>query len=204
MLLSKIKRYIRRIILKKYLDRNKIKYVSLPTVNGKMLIVHDENEKKLGGTPINIEFGKNIFINSGENTNLIGRGNKTVLRTIDNGRIVIGDNLRMSNTVIVAFDEVKIGNDVMIGGGVTIWDSDFHSLDYKTRIYSPFDDIKKSKIIIDDGAFIGAGAYILKGVHIGERAIIGAGAVVSCDVPADEVWAGNPAKCIRKSKGEYT
>ena len=56
MLLSKIKRYIRRIIFKKYLDRNKIKYVSLPTVNGKMLIVHDENEKKLGGTPINIEF----------------------------------------------------------------------------------------------------------------------------------------------------
>ncbi len=76
-------------------------------------------------------------------------------------------------------------------------------MDYKTRIYSLFDDIKKSKIIIDDGAFIGAGAYLLKGVHIGERAVIGAGAVVSCDVPADEVWAGNPAKCIRKSKGEY-
>ena len=55
---------------------------------------------------------------------------------------------------------------------------------------------------ICEGAFIGAGCYILKGVTIGEHAIVGAGSVVAKDIPAGEIWAGNPAKKISTSQVE--
>ena len=54
-----------------------------------------------------------------------------------------------------------------------------------------------SPIIVKRGAFIGAGVTVLKGVTIGEGAVVGAQSVVTKPIPADEVWAGNPAKRIR-------
>lgn len=53
-----------------------------------------------------------------------------------------------------------------------------------------------------DDVFIGAHSTILKGVHIGKHAVIGACSVVTKDIPADETWAGNPAVCIRKNNPE--
>lgn len=53
-------------------------------------------------------------------------------------------------------------------------------------------------VIIEDNAFIGARSIILKGVTIGANSIIGAGSVVTKSIPANEIWAGNPAKFIRK------
>jgi acetyltransferase-like isoleucine patch superfamily enzyme len=52
-------------------------------------------------------------------------------------------------------------------------------------------------IVIEDGAWIGAGAIVLPGLRIGKGAIVGAGSVVTRNVPALEIWAGNPAKKIR-------
>ncbi len=51
---------------------------------------------------------------------------------------------------------------------------------------------------IEDNVFIGANCIILKGVKIGDRSIIGAGSVVTKNVPSDQIWAGNPAKFIRE------
>jgi acetyltransferase-like isoleucine patch superfamily enzyme len=60
--------------------------------------------------------------------------------------------------------------------------------------------IKSSPVKIGDDVFIGANALILKGVTIGDRAIVGAGSVVARDAPEDEVWAGNPACMVRKNR----
>ena len=60
------------------------------------------------------------------------------------------------------------------------------------------DGIVSKQIRIARGAFIGAHTIILKGVHIGAQSIIGAGAVVTKSVPEGEIWAGNPARFIRK------
>ena len=60
------------------------------------------------------------------------------------------------------------------------------------------DNLRKHGAWIGEDVFIGAHSIILKGVTIGARSIVGAGSVVTKDIPADEVWAGNPAKCIRK------
>jgi acetyltransferase-like isoleucine patch superfamily enzyme len=147
-----------------------------------------------------ITIGEKFKFNSGSHFNIIGR-NKTLTFQVW-GSLVIGNNVRMSGTAIICKNVVTIGNDVMIGGNVVIYDSDFHSLDHKKRNHDPEDrsDVKTLPVTIHDGAFIGAHTTILKGVTIGERSIIGLGSVVTGNIPADEIWAGNPAKFIRKTE----
>lgn len=104
----------------------------------------------------------------------------------------------MSNAVIVATKRIVIGKNVMIGGGTTIVDSDFHSLDYHDW-FSPcdFENMKSKEVVIGDNVFIGMNTTILKGVNVGDGAVIAAGSVVTRDIPKGQVWGGNPAKFIR-------
>jgi len=110
----------------------------------------------------------------------------------------IGNNVSMSNTTIVATKFVEIRNNVMIGGGVIIVDSDFHSLN-PTHWHTSADELcmKSSAVIINDNVFIGMNTIILKGVTIGHNVIIAAGSVVSKDIPNNEIWGGNPAVFIK-------
>ena len=124
------------------------------------------------------------------------RGIPTIRRSRKGG-IRIGDRVGMSNCAIVSYDHVTIGDDVMIGGGVRIWDSDFHPTDFAARTSDYTNSGAHAPVTIENGAFIGADALILKGVTIGEKAVIGAGSVVTKSVLAGETWAGNPARKIR-------
>lgn len=144
-----------------------------------------------------IILGDGLNINSGRNNNPIG--GDTVCRLISyGGKLEIGKNVGISNSSIVSTEEIKIDDNVMIGGSCKIYDSDFHPLDYYERItYS--DNIKSKPIHIKEGAFIGAHSIILKGSVIGKRSIIGAGSVVAGQIiPDDEIWGGNPVRFIRK------
>jgi acetyltransferase-like isoleucine patch superfamily enzyme len=88
---------------------------------------------------------------------------------------------------------------VKIGGGVKIYDTDFHFPDAGIR--SGNRDLPHkatAAVVVKDNAFIGAFSIILKGVTIGENSIIGAGSVVTKSVPDNQIWAGNPAKFIRE------
>jgi acetyltransferase-like isoleucine patch superfamily enzyme len=78
-----------------------------------------------------------------------------------------------------------------------IWDTDFHPLDYLARRKHDTSMIKTRPVVIGNDVFIGANSIILKGTTIGDRAIIGAGSVVSGNIPADQIWGGNPAKFIK-------
>ena len=142
--------------------------------------------------------GKNVIINSNYKANPIGGDGRTILRTNGEGIIVIGENTGISNSVIVAYRSVIIGKNVLIGGSCKIYDTDFHSLDSHQRIKYPLDDISSKEIVIEDGVFLGAHCIVLKGVTIGQNSIIGAGSVVTKSIPAGEIWAGNPARFIRK------
>jgi acetyltransferase-like isoleucine patch superfamily enzyme len=145
-----------------------------------------------------IIIGSNFKINSGGHFNVIGRNKKLIFQVW--GSLTIGNNVRMSGTAIICKKEVIIGDDVMIGGNVVIYDSDFHSLDHLERNSIPENrsDVHIAPVVIRNGAFVGGHSTILKGVTIGERAVVGAGSVVTGNVPPDEIWAGNPAKFIRK------
>lgn len=144
-----------------------------------------------------VSIGKNFKVNSGKNHNVIGRQQKTTF-WID-GNLTIGDNVGMSSTAIICFHSISIGNNVVIGGNTVIYDTDFHSLDPLLRASNnDFVNAKKKPVVIGDNAFIGAHTTILKGVTIGSNAVVGACSVVTKDVPDNEIWAGNPAKFIKK------
>jgi acetyltransferase-like isoleucine patch superfamily enzyme len=143
-----------------------------------------------------IVIGNNVAINSCRGANPIGGDVSTILFAKGKARITIGDNVGMSNVTIFACESISIGNYVLLGGSVKIYDTDFHWLDFKKRISKPGGITKP--VVINDGAFIGAHTLILKGVTIGENSIVGAGSVVTKNIPNGEIWAGNPARFIRK------
>ncbi len=166
----------------------KVKYPHNGAVKGK---IHLVNRGK-------ITFGEGCVINGKNKYNPIGFGDGCSIVAEAGAKITVGENVGMSNCTLYSRESITIGNDVLLGGGVKIYDTDFHSLDAQYR-GKPEDKqhTKNKPVVIEDRAFIGAGSLILKGVHIGEEAIIGAGSVVTKNVPAGEIWAGNPAKKIR-------
>ena len=144
--------------------------------------------------------GKNFMMVNYAISNLIGRHQKCTFYIGENAILQIGDNVGMSATSIVCMKKVLIGNNVRIGGNTVIYDTDFHSLDREQRVKMVEDraNTKHAKVIIEDGAFIGAHTTILKGVTIGKDSIVGACSVVTKSIPRNEIWGGNPAKFIRK------
>ena len=118
----------------------------------------------------------------------------------------IGDTCTICANVLIEH-EVTVGNNVTVKSGVQLWDgitveddvfigpNATFTNDLFPRSKNP--DWKLSKTVIKKGASIGANATILCGITIGEKAMIGAGSVVTKDVPAGEVWYGNPARFIR-------
>ena len=144
--------------------------------------------------------GKNFRMNNGNLGTPIGRPQKCILFAGHNATIIIGDNVGISSTAIIALKSITIGNNIKIGGGTCIYDTDFHSLDSQFRKNTTTDlqDTCRSSVVIKDNAFIGAHSTILKGVTIGQNAIIGACSVVTKSIPDNEIWAGNPARFIKR------
>ena len=133
------------------------------------------------------------------NYNVVGSETKTTLYTSNNGKIIIGKNVGLSNSIIVANSKIEISDNVFIGGGTKIFDNDFHSINFNDRINHPH-IIPTKDVLIKKNCFIGSYSIILKGVTIGENSVIGAGSVVTKSTGDNEIWAGNPAKFIKKIK----
>lgn len=144
-----------------------------------------------------LSIGSNVRINSVSWANPIGFENKTSFQLIGSGQLLIGNNVGMSNVSITCAEKVVIHDNVLLGAGCKIYDTDFHPVDSSDRLQSKNENIGIKMIEIGENAFVGAGTIILKGVHIGENSIIGAGAVVTRNVPDNEIWGGNPARLIR-------
>ena len=144
-----------------------------------------------------IEVGNNVSIISGTKYNSSTGDGATHFRVWGKAKLVIKDGAGISNSAISVREYVEIGEGVAIGSGCVIMDLDFHPIDPADK--GVLDDLGKSApFIIKKEAFIGARSMILKGVTIGERAVVGAGSVVTRDIPDGEVWAGNPAMFVRK------
>ena len=109
--------------------------------------------------------------------------------------IHIGDHVYLNVLcTILDCNTVRIGHHVMIGPSVQIYTA-AHALEAEARIQGW--EVAKP-ILIDDNVWVGGGAILLPGVTIGRNAVVGAGAVVSRNVPANTVVAGNPARVIRE------
>lgn len=143
-----------------------------------------------------IQIGDGVRINSAAWANPIGCGDRTYIQIFSGGKLVVGNRCGISNCAITAAREIVIEENVMIGAGCKIYDTDFHSISLADRTNGWNQNIRCKPIRIKKGAFIGANTIILKGVTIGENAVLGAGSVVTKSVPDNEIWAGNPAKRI--------
>lgn len=160
---------------------------------GPGLIVRGRLRVHNGGA---LRIAENVRINSGP-ANYVGGDRRMALWVSSTGTLEIGNRCALSNSTIVCRDRVTIKEDVFIGGGCEIYDSDFHQLASEDRIANR-GPIGHEPVEIGPRAFIGGGTMILKGVTIGRGAVIGAGSVVTRSIPPEEVWAGVPAKFIRK------
>jgi len=183
-----------------YLNIDKSAVLYYPTVNFNFCVPRKDG--------IAVRIGKNSIIES-----------KFTFES-DEGEIIIGDNSFVGNSNLVSRNKIEIGNNVLISWGCWIFDNNSHSLDWQERandfnlVYPAYikgrgrasnvfhnknwENVKSAPIKICDKAWIGFNSIILKGVTIGEGAVVGAGTVVTNDVPAWCVVAGNPARVVKK------
>ncbi len=141
--------------------------------------------------------GNNFRINNSIESNPIGRIQKCIFFVGKRGILTIGNNVALSFTAINCVHNVVIKDNVMIGGGTCIYDTDFHPLATVDRLSNNAEKTVSDTVIIEKNVFIGANCTILKGVSIGNNSIVGACSVVTKSIPPNEIWAGNPAKFIR-------
>ena len=140
---------------------------------------------------------KNVF--GYAQTVRLGTGEILIQPRTPTSKIVIGQGNWFSNNVaIVATQEVVIGNGCQIGDMVTIYDTDFHEINPKTRNRSAGN---ASPVSIGDNVWLGSRVMILKGVTIGDNSVVGPMSVVSKSIPANSLAVGAPA-CVIRQIGE--
>jgi acetyltransferase-like isoleucine patch superfamily enzyme len=150
----------------------------------------------------NLRYKKDCIVNIDECSQVTG----CLTFDKENASIYIGKRVFMNGTLIAA-EKIEIGDDVMISWGVTIVDHSSHSISFSKRKEDvsswrmgkkDWTHVKIAPIKISNKVWVGFQSIVLKGVTIGEGAVIGAGSVVTKDVPAWTIVAGNPARIIRE------
>lgn len=137
----------------------------------------------------------------GSNVNFFGKVDIFSGRMFDEPRLVLGDRVDIGhNVVFLVNKEIVIEDDVNVASGVRFMDSDAHPKDTTERIADLAPRLEEIKPIrVCRYAWIGQNSFILKGVTIGEGAIIGVNSVVMTDIPPYSVAIGNPARVVVKN-----
>lgn len=137
-----------------------------------------------------VQIGAGCVFRSSHRSNLIGVNHPCMISTFTKeARLRIGENCGFSGTVVGAFASVDIGNNVRCGANTVISDGDWHLSDPRVSPPAP--------VKIGDNVWLGLNVTVLKGAVIGENSIIGAGSVVSGNIPPNVIAAGNPCRVIR-------
>lgn len=145
-----------------------------------------------------IRFGDDVMLISRSFATALGVNHPVVLRTLAPGAVIrMGDRVGISGGSICAASLVEIGDDTLLGANVTIADTDFHPLQAARGRMQSRHSGGDCSVRIGRNVFIGTNATVWKGVSIGDHAVIGAGSVVTRDIPAECVAAGNPCRIVR-------
>ncbi len=146
--------------------------------------------RTVGGGPRLVNYG---YLSIGEDTRIVSHLVRVELCAGVDAVLIIGKGVHINYGVSVgAVKSVRIGDRVRLGPYCRIVDSDFHDVYNRALAAVP------KSVVIDDDAWIGMHAVILPGVRVGKAAIVGAGSVVTKDVPDFTVVGGIPAKVLRE------
>lgn len=148
--------------------------------------------------PANITFRENIYI--GDNTTILNNSRINIYNylTGQNSKVKIGSNCYIAyNISILAGGNIIIGDKVLIASNVLI-SSENHGMSPESQIPYMDQPLSCKDVEIGDGSWLGEKVCILPGVQIGKKCIVGAGSVVTKNVPDFCIAAGNPAKIIKK------
>lgn len=153
------------------------------------------------GPKTHIKIGNNVSLSSSSlRTTASSLYARVKLRTFGIGaKIIIGNNVGLNGTSIAARSKIiTIGDRTKIAPNVTIVDSDFHALwPPQNRELNPGFEGDRD-VSVGENVWIGMHSIILKGVRIGDNSIVGAGSIVTRDIPPNCIAGGNPAKIIRR------
>lgn len=159
-------------------------------VDGRALIHGLPQISRKHGSRIILESGSTL--NTARWSNPLNDGRSTTLFAGPDAVIHFKKNSGASSSRIIAFKRIEIGEGSLIGAGCLICDSDMHEVPLGIG-----KQVGSAPIQIGRSVFIGANCTILKGVRIGDGAVIGAASLVCHDIPAGTLAAGNPATVIK-------
>ena len=176
-------------------------------------LVKAGNDSRLRGMNVEIrsEEAKKVFVSVGNESIVSG----DFIIENGNGHISIGDRTFIGGGKFISIHSISIGNDVMFSWGCTVMDNDAHSLAWTDRVndvrdwkrgldenrigqYKDWSKVESAPVVIGDKAWIGFNSIILKGITVGEGAVVAAGSVVTKDVPPFTLVGGNPARVIKE------
>lgn len=175
--------------------KNIIPYKGTKFILHKSANINVENQLVLGDNSF-ISNGRTTLLRMDEGATLNVKGYFSAFYGCDiicfkDSTLNIGSGFFNSDVKIRCTKEINIGENVFISHDVTIMDSDAHQIKNGNE--------RTKAVTIGDNVWIGSKALILKGVNIGSGAVVGAGSVVTKDVPANSVVAGNPARVIKEN-----
>lgn len=177
--------YDKKLVLCNRYTRLMIDKTAKINCKGKLTIGDRENKQSKQETRFSI--GKNSTINVNNNFS-VGLGSD--IRIFDNAKLTLGSGYMNGFVQVVCAKKIRIGENVAIARDVIIRDTDAHKIEDEKHV-------EQKEVVIGNHVWIGTRAIIMKGVHIGDGAIVAAGAIVTKDVPANSIVAGVPAKVIR-------
>ena len=181
----------------KYFNRFKLRLLGVKL--GRNSLIFNKIYYEVYGTT-KVIIGDRFICRSGDNFNPLCSNRRASFYLTNGAKLIIKDGVGMSSPTIWCAKGITIGRNAHIGANCIIIDTDVHSFNYLHRnfIDEITSDVIPQEIVIGDDVWIGTNCIILKGVTIGARSIIGAGSIVTKDIPADCVAAGNPCKFIKR------
>ncbi len=185
-------RRINNFLFRRQANCYKDTYLSIDDIKG----VNIDGKLRINWNPVSklVRTGQSTFFRMDKNSHLKVRGEFDLfygndIHIFSGGKLELDSGFINSNGKIECHEYIKIGKDCAIGPYVIMLDSNGHQVIGKCNT---------AEIIIGNNVWVGARTIILKGVHIGDGAVIAAGTTVNKDVPANVLVGGNPMKILRE------
>lgn len=140
------------------------------------------------------------LVSIGENTTILKNSRIQLFPHLveNNPHIIIGDNCYLGyNLTLLAGADIEIGNEVLFASNILV-SSENHGMDPESEAPYMNQPLEAKPVRIEDGCWIGERVCVLPGVTIGKKSIVGAGSIVTKNIPPYSIAAGNPARVIKQ------